>query len=149
MNFLHVAKDGGFEVPEVSEGGRVDRKLLVRRGEGTRLLFPGEEVEILAAYGQSGVQKDRATKRKRKFGFKVEVRQRGNALEPPIASMVPCSFKPRWSPMPIILHVDMLSFLGKQKGIPGQCNGQKMSGGQEEYAGSKTEKTGTEKATTT
>ena len=48
-NFPYAAKDNAFEVAENSQGGSMDRQRLVRRGEGVRLLFPREEVAMLAA----------------------------------------------------------------------------------------------------
>lgn len=59
MNLLDLGKDERFEVPEVSEGGGVHGKRLVRRGGSGRLLLPGEEVEVLAAYCQSGMNRKR------------------------------------------------------------------------------------------
>ena len=49
VNFPYAAKDNAFEVAETSQGGSMERQRLVRRGEGVRLLFPREEVAMLAA----------------------------------------------------------------------------------------------------
>ena len=49
VNFPSAAKDNAFKVAEASQGGSVDRQRPVRRGEGVRLLFPREEVAMLAA----------------------------------------------------------------------------------------------------
>ena len=49
VNFPYAAKDNAFEVAKTSQGGSVDRQRLVRCREGVRLLFPREEVAMLAA----------------------------------------------------------------------------------------------------
>ena len=48
VNFPYAAKDNAFEVAETSQGGSVDQQRLVRCQEGVRLLFPREEVAMLA-----------------------------------------------------------------------------------------------------
>ena len=65
VDFPYAAKQSTFEVPEIPQGCGVDVQRLLRRGKGLCLLFPSEEVKVLAARGQSVVQNKRRKRRAR------------------------------------------------------------------------------------